>query len=71
MVPSISALLLQLRVLGFGFLQDGDVGVGVFPEGVGVSATVASRLRFLQENNVRIIVSAQNGETLSIRRQAE
>ncbi len=25
--------LLQLRVLRFGFLQDGDVGVGVFPEG--------------------------------------
>ena len=25
--------LLQLRVLCFGFLQDGDVGVGVFPEG--------------------------------------
>ena len=25
--------LLQLRVLGFGLLQDGDVGVGVFPEG--------------------------------------
>jgi len=24
---------LQLRVLGFGLLQDGDVGVGVFPEG--------------------------------------
>jgi hypothetical protein len=24
---------LQLRVLRFGFLQDGDVGVGVFPEG--------------------------------------
>jgi hypothetical protein len=24
--------LLQLRVLRFGFLQDGDVGVGVFPE---------------------------------------
>ena len=23
---------MQLRVLGFGFLQDGDVGVGVFPE---------------------------------------
>jgi len=23
--------LLQLRVLGFGLLQDGDVGVGVFP----------------------------------------
>ena len=26
-------LLLQLRPLRFGFLQDGDVGVGVFPEG--------------------------------------
>jgi hypothetical protein len=25
--------LLQLRVLGFGLLKDGDVGVGVFPEG--------------------------------------
>jgi hypothetical protein len=25
--------LLQLGVLRFGFLQDGDVGVGVFPEG--------------------------------------
>jgi hypothetical protein len=24
--------LLQPRVLGFGLLQDGDVGVGVFPE---------------------------------------
>ena len=25
--------LLQPRVLGFGLLQDGDVAVGVFPEG--------------------------------------
>src|ERR1700691_5931494 len=25
--------LLQLRVLSFGLLQNGDVGVGVFPEG--------------------------------------
>jgi hypothetical protein len=25
--------LLQLRVLGFRFFQDGDVGIGVFPEG--------------------------------------
>jgi hypothetical protein len=25
--------LLHLLVLGFGFLQDGDVGIGVFPEG--------------------------------------
>ena len=24
---------LQLRVLRFGLLQDGDVGIGVFPEG--------------------------------------
>jgi hypothetical protein len=24
--------LLELRVLGLGLLQDGDVGVGVFPE---------------------------------------
>ena len=35
--PALSQLwrksrrLLQLRVLRFGFLQDGDVGVGVFP----------------------------------------
>ena len=25
--------LLQLRILRLGLLQDGDVGVGVFPEG--------------------------------------
>jgi hypothetical protein len=25
--------LLQLRVLGFSFFQDGDIGIGVFPEG--------------------------------------
>jgi len=24
---------MQLRVLGLGFFQDGDVGVGIFPEG--------------------------------------
>jgi hypothetical protein len=24
---------LQLRILGLGLLQDGDVGIGVFPEG--------------------------------------
>src|SRR5579871_243619 len=29
MLPSI---LLQVRVLGFGLLEDGDVGVGVLPE---------------------------------------
>jgi hypothetical protein len=27
-----SESLLQFRVLGFGFLQDGDVGIGVPPE---------------------------------------
>jgi hypothetical protein len=31
-----SGELLQLRVLGLGLLQDGDVGIGVFPEGHGV-----------------------------------
>jgi hypothetical protein len=28
-----STVLLQLRVLRLGFFQNGDVGVGVFPEG--------------------------------------
>jgi hypothetical protein len=28
--PALSEM--QLRVLGFGLLQNGDVGVGVFPE---------------------------------------
>jgi hypothetical protein len=63
--------LLHLRVLGLGLLQDWDVGVGVFPEVEKVLATRASRLGFLQENNVRIEMAAQNSETLSIRRQAE
>jgi hypothetical protein len=30
--PIVKKRLSQLGVLGFGFLQDGDVGVGVFPE---------------------------------------
>ncbi len=29
----IAALLLQLGVLSFGFFQDGDVGISIFPEG--------------------------------------
>src|SRR5271170_2302872 len=51
--------LLQLRVLGFGLLQDGDVGVGVFPEreeilvggertdagGIGIRSLRGSRLQ--------------------------
>ena len=28
-----SVSLLQPRVLGLGLLQDGDVGVGIFPQG--------------------------------------
>ncbi len=32
-MPSVRFQLLQLGVLGFRFLQDGDVGVSVFPEG--------------------------------------
>src|SRR5580693_4712587 len=31
--PAACAHSLKLRVLCLGFLQDGDVGVGVFPEG--------------------------------------
>jgi hypothetical protein len=30
---AMAALLLQLRVLGFGFFQDRDVWIGVFPKG--------------------------------------
>jgi hypothetical protein len=36
------ALLLQLRVLGLGFLQDRDVGVGVFREVHQLAFTVTS-----------------------------
>jgi hypothetical protein len=31
-VRAMALSLLQLRVLRLGFLQDGDVGIGVFPE---------------------------------------
>jgi hypothetical protein len=60
-----------LRILYLGFLQDGEVGGGVFPEGEEVLVTAASRLGFLKENNVRIVVTAQNTEALSVRRQVE
>jgi hypothetical protein len=33
---SSEILAIQLRVLGFGLLQDGDVEVGVFPEGFSI-----------------------------------
>ena len=56
---STRMLLLQFRVLGFGLLQDGDVGVGVFPEreeifvggerpdagGIGIRSLRSSRLQ--------------------------
>ena len=37
-----SSPLLQLRVLRLGLLQDGDVGVGVFPKGKEVVVCLAS-----------------------------
>jgi len=40
---SRSFRLLQLRELRLGFFQDGDVGVGVFPEGEKV---LVGRFRF-------------------------
>src|ERR1700676_814827 len=47
----IATLLLQLRVLRLGFLQDGNVGVGVFPEGEEIRAkdiSVENGLLYLQ-----------------------
>ncbi len=46
---------LQLRELGFGFLQDGDVEVGVFPEGEEISVRAPGprlhlRLRLVSGN---------------------
>jgi len=35
---------LKLLVLGLGFLQDGDIGVGVFPE-VGIRRAVRKQLK--------------------------
>src|SRR5438876_1476359 len=54
-----TTLLLQLPVLGFGLLKDGDVGVGIFPEreeifvsgecadagGIGIRSLRGSRLQ--------------------------
>ena len=66
---SISALkvwsseLLQLLVLCLGLLQDGDVGVGVFPKGEELPASTRSkrslqlrvfRLGFFQDGNVGV-----------------
>jgi hypothetical protein len=59
---------LQLCVLGFGLLQDGDVGIGIFPEreevfvgsecpdagGIGVSACEVSCLQGIVTGNTQI-----------------
>jgi hypothetical protein len=39
------ALLLEFRVFGFGLLEDGDVGVGVFPEAEEILVRGAGFLR--------------------------
>ena len=45
MLAHATTLLLQLRVFRPGLLQDGDVGVGVFPEGEEIFAGGESRTR--------------------------
>ena len=42
---------LQLRILGFGFLQDVYIGVGVFPEGEKISVR-ALRLRLVPTHRI-------------------
>jgi hypothetical protein len=63
---SLPILLLQLRVLCLGLLQDRDVGVGVFPEGEEVLVSVL-RFGFLQEYHIRIGVAAQYAKIFAIR----
>jgi hypothetical protein len=60
---------LQLRVLRFGFLQDGNVEVGVFPQrekifvggerpnasGVGIRALRSSRLQGIRTGNLLVM----------------
>ena len=36
-------VLLQLRILGFGLLEDGDVGIGVLPKGKKILIRLARR----------------------------
>ena len=63
----VATLLLQLRVLRLGFLQDGDVGVGIFPQrekifvggerpnasGVGIRALRSSRLQSVRAGHAQ------------------
>ena len=44
---------MQLRVLSLGLFQDGDVGIGVFPEGEEVSRRQGSRPFQLRVESVR------------------
>ena len=53
------------------YCRRGECRGGVFPEDEKVSIAAASPLGLLQENNVKIEVTAQNTETLSIRRQVK
>jgi hypothetical protein len=58
---------LQLRVLGLGFLQDGDVGVGVFPER---KEDLAASLRLLESILVLDLVShPRDGVALPIHKR--
>jgi hypothetical protein len=43
-------VLLQLRVPGFSLLQDGNIGIGVFPEGEEVSVGDVALARFSTRN---------------------
>ena len=47
---STMLLLLQLRILGFRLLVDGDVGVGVFPESEEVLVSCTGFGTFAREN---------------------
>jgi hypothetical protein len=57
-VNAMATRLLQPRVLGFGLLQDWDVGAEDFRS--------ASGFGLLRKHNVRIEMSAQDSQTLSI-----
>ncbi len=57
-------LLLHLHVLGFGLLEDGDVGIA-FPEMLLDQSDFL--LSFLQKDHIGIVVPPQNSETFAVR----